>query len=124
MCIPYCITYALHNALRNLIAYLTAPPWGPHREAPVSPQGGGPWGYRLTHIMQRGGRNESRPQCQFEVAQDDHFKIGFLAKFCVIEGIAKLYIYIHSTRSFIMSAGITPGGIKSGQFKNENLVYT
>ena len=34
----------------NLIAYLTAPPWGPHREAPVSPQGGGPWGYRLTHI--------------------------------------------------------------------------
>ena len=26
------------------------PHLGPHREAPGRPQGGGPWGYRVTHI--------------------------------------------------------------------------
>ena len=62
-CITYiCIAYALHNALRNLIAYLTAPPWGPHREAPVSPQGGGPRGYRATHITASGSTSAYREQ--------------------------------------------------------------
>ena len=42
------------------------------------------------------------------------FKIGFLAKFCVIEGISEImYIYkyvgIHSYSRFIMSAVYTPG---------------
>ena len=43
------------------------------------------------------------------------FKIGFLAKFCVIEGISEMmyiyiYVYIHSYRRFIMSAGYHPWG--------------
>ena len=41
------------------------------------------------------------------------FKIGFLAKLCVIEGMSEImyiYIYIHSYRRFIMSAGYHPWG--------------
>ena len=47
------------------------------------------------------------------------FKIGFLAKFCVIEGISEM-IYIHiisyilSIRRFICPLVIPPGVITSG----------
>ena len=46
------------------------------------------------------------------------FKIGFLAKFCVIEGISEIMyiyiLYIFSIRSFICPLVIPPGVIISG----------
>ena len=46
------------------------------------------------------------------------FKIGFLAKFCVIEGISEIMyiyiIYIFSIRRFICPLVIPPGVINSG----------
>ena len=52
------------------------------------------------------------------------FKIGFLAKFCVIEGISEIMyiLYILSIRRFICPLVIPPGVIISG-YIYENLVY-
>ena len=59
------------------------------------------------------------------------FKIGFLAKFCVIEGISEMmyiyiYIYIHSYRRFIISAGYHPWGYNQRTYEptdTKNILY-